>query len=66
MTADPGVTSSISVRSHVTFVETDHEIISMATLIQEGLLSATRESMCTKLSQACPEKVWLGELTVLT
>ena len=35
-----------------TFVEIDHEIISMVILllplIQEGLLSVTRESMCMK------------------
>ena len=50
LTADPGVTSSIQARSH-TFVAIDHEIISMAILlllIQEGLLSVTSESMCTK------------------
>ena len=50
-TADPGVANLISARSH-TFVEIHHEIISMAILllplIQEGLLSVTRESMCTK------------------
>ena len=51
-TADPGVTSLIPALSH-TFVEIDHEneIISTAILhplIQEGLLSATCESMCTK------------------
>ena len=32
LTADPGVTSSIPAQSH-TFVEIDHEIISMAILI---------------------------------
>ena len=35
-----------------TFLETDHEIISMVILllplIQEGLLSVTSENMCTK------------------
>ena len=49
--ADPEVASLILARSH-TFVEIDHEIISMVThllpLIQEGLLSVTRESMCMK------------------
>ena len=51
---DPGVASSIPARSH-TFVEIDHEIISMVILlpfaeciIQEGLLSVTSESICTK------------------
>ena len=50
-TADPGVVSSILVRSH-TFLEIDQEIILMAIillwLIQEGLLSITSESICTK------------------
>ena len=49
-TADPGATSLIPALFH-TFVEIDHEIISMAILlltrIQEGL-SVTKESMCTK------------------
>ena len=54
LTADPGVTSLIPARSY-TFLEIDHEIISMIILlpsavriIQEGLLSVTSESMCTK------------------
>ena len=52
LTADPGVASSIMARSH-TFVEIDHEIISIRPfsslpLIQEGLLSVTSESMYTK------------------
>ena len=51
LTADPGVASSIPTQSH-TFVEIDQEIISTAILllmlIQEGMLSVTRESMCTK------------------
>ena len=46
LSAGPGV-----VRTH-TFVEIDHEIISavifLLPLIQEGLFSATSESMCTK------------------
>ena len=37
LTADPGVVSSIPARSH-TIVE----------IVQEGLLSVTSESMCTK------------------
>ena len=52
-TQDPGVASSIPVRSH-TFVEIDHKMISTVILlpstdsfIQEGLLSVTSESMCT-------------------
>ena len=51
LTADPGVASSIPVRS-LTFVEIDHEIISTVILIPsadlfKGLLSVTSESMCT-------------------
>ena len=50
MTADPGFPSLVPARSH-TFIEIDHEIISTVILllpvIQEGLLSVTRESMCT-------------------
>ena len=54
LTANPGVVSSIPTQSH-TFVEIDHEIISMVILllsaesfIQEGLLSVSSKSMCTK------------------
>ena len=49
-TADIGAVSSIPARSH-TFVEIDHEIISMVILlllIQERLLSVTSKSMCMK------------------
>ena len=53
LTADPGVASSIPTRSH-TFMEIDHEITStvilLLPLIQEGLLSVTSESMCTRYS----------------
>ena len=64
LTADLGVASLIPARSH-TFVEIDHEMISMVILllplIQEGLLSVTSESMCTKYWLTLPrEKVWLG------
>ena len=49
-TADLGVESLIPARSHA-FVEIDNEIISMVILllplIQEGLLSITRENMNT-------------------
>ena len=50
--ADPGVVSSIPAQSH-TFIDIDHEIISMVILllllnIQEGLLSVTSKSMCAK------------------
>ena len=73
-TADPEVESLIPAWSH-TFVEIDHEIIStvilLLPLIQEGLLSVTREhcaqSTGNLLSQAFPgKKMWLGELTLST
>ena len=51
LTADPGAPSSILARFH-SFMEIDHETISMAILLpsayfQEGLL-VTSESLCTK------------------
>ena len=52
LTADPGVVSSIAVRSH-TFVEIDHKMISTVILlpfpdsVKKGCLSVTSESMCT-------------------
>ena len=62
--ANPGAISLISARSH-TFVEIDCELLSMVILlfplIQKGLVSVTRESMCAQntdspLSQACSGK----------
>ena len=51
LTADPGVANSIQAQS-LTFVEIDHEVFlgpfSFLPLIQEGLLSVTSESICTK------------------
>ena len=51
LTVDPGVASLILAPSHI-FAEIDHEIISTSILplllVQEGLLSITSESMCTK------------------
>ena len=51
LTADPGIANLIKAQSH-TFIEIDHEIISTVSLllllIQEGLLSFTSKSMCTK------------------
>ena len=73
LSADPEVASWKPARSH-TFAEIDHEIISTAILllplIQEGLLSVTRESMCTKhwltaMSSLPRKKVWLGEFRTL-
>ena len=66
-------TSLEVVRSH-TFMEIDHEIISHSSpfrwIIQEGLLSITSKSMCTKYwLTACSslprKKVWLGGLIAL-
>ena len=74
LTTDPGVASLIPAQFH-TFMEIDHEIFlqpfSSLPLIQEGLLSVTSESMCTKYwlnaSSSLPrKKVWLGKLTVPT
>ena len=48
LTVDPGVASLITTQSH-TFLKIDHEIIPpFCWIIQEGLLSVTSESMCTK------------------
>ena len=73
LTANPGVASSIPVRSH-TFVEIDHEMIS--TVILPLLLIHSRrvvvsykrkyvpELLVNRLFKPAQEKVWLGELTV--
>ena len=73
LTADPGVVSSISARSH-TFVEIDHEII--FTVISSLLLNHSRrvvvsykqkyvhEVLVNRLLKLVQEKVLLGELTV--
>ena len=48
--AGPGIATSI-LTGFYTFVETDHQIfyiVILLPLIQEGLLSDTSESMCTK------------------
>ena len=53
LTAESGVVSSIPAPFH-TFVEIDHEIISMVILLlsaesfMKGCFSVTSESMCTK------------------
>ena len=73
LTADPGVASLIPVRS-LTFVEIDHEMISTAILLpsadsfKKGCCQL-QAKVCARITglplvQACPEKVWLGELTV--
>ena len=75
LTADPGVPSLIPAL-YYTVLEIDHEkistgflLLSAELIIQEGLLSVTSESMCTKyMLTTClslpRKKVWLGELTI--
>ena len=73
LTADPGVPSSIPVRSH-TFVEIDHEMISTVILLlplihsRRVVVSYKRkyvhELLVNRLFKPAQEKVWLGELTV--
>ena len=74
LTADPGVVSSILVRSH-TFVEIDHEIISTVILLLSTQIHSRRVVVSYKrkyvhklldnsLFKLAQEKVWLGELTV--
>ena len=73
LTADPGVASSIPVRSH-TFVEIDHEMISTGILLlplihsRRVVVSYKRkyvhEFLVNRLFKPAQEKVWLGELTV--
>ena len=75
LTADPGVECSITALYH-TFVEIDHEIISAVILLhsadsfKKGCCQL-QAKVCARttgllLVQACPGKVWLGELTVPT
>ena len=73
LTADPGVASSIPVRSH-TFVEIDHEMISTVILplplihSRRVVVSYKRKYvhklLVNRLFKPAQEKVWLGELTV--
>ena len=72
LTADPGVTSSTQDKSH-TFVQIDHEIISMATPSAESsrvVVSYKRkyvyEVLVNCLVKLVQEKVWLIELTIRT
>ena len=75
LTADPGVASSIPVRSH-TFVEIDREIIFLRSFSSLPLYHSrrvvvsykqkyAREVLVICLFKLAQEKVWLGELTVL-
>ena len=73
LTADPGIASWIPARSH-TFVEIDDEIIPKviplpsADSFKKGCCQLQAKvwarSTGELLVQACPGKVWLGELTV--
>ena len=72
LTADPGVASSILVRSH-TFVEIDHEIISTAILLPSAdsrrvvvsyKQKYVHEGLVNLLVKLPRKKVWLGELAV--
>ena len=73
LTADPGVASSIPVRSH-TFVEIDHEMNSTVILLPSAdsfknvVVSYKRKYvhklLVNRLFKPAQEKVWLGELTV--
>ena len=73
LTADPGVGSSIPVRSH-TFVEFDHEMFlrsfSSFPLIRSRRVVVSykrkyvHELLVNHLFKPAQEKVWLGELTV--
>ena len=73
LTADPGVGSSIPIRSH-TFLEIDHEMISTVILplplihSRRVVVSYKRkyvhELLVNRLFKPAQEKVWLGELTV--
>ena len=70
LTADPGVASSIPVRSH-TFVEIDHEMISTVILplplIHSRMVVVSYKQKCVhellvnRLFKPALEKVWLGE-----
>ena len=73
LTADSGVGSLIPARSH-TFMEIDHEIISMVILLpyaesfKKGCCQLQAKVWCMKYwliaCSSLPRKKWLGELTV--
>ena len=52
LTADPGVTSSIPARSH-TFVEIDHEIISMVILLPSA--ESHKKGCCQLQAKVCAQ-----------
>ena len=59
LTADPGVTSSIPARSH-TFVEIDHEIISMVILLPSA--ESFKNGCCQLQAKVCAQST--GKLLV--
>ena len=68
LTANPGVASSIPARSH-TFVEIDHEIISMVILLPSADSFSYKRKyvhklLVNRLFKPAQEKVWLSDLTV--
>ena len=71
LTADPGVESSIPAH---TLLETDHEIISIVIFLPSADSRTfvrynrkdVQEVLLNGLVKLAQEKVWLGELTVLT
>ena len=73
LTADPGIPSSITSRSH-TFVEIDHEIISTVILLpfadsfKKVVVSYkgkyVHKLLVNRLLEPAQENVWLSELTV--
>ena len=67
LTADPGVASSIPVRSH-TFVEIDHEMISTVIHLRRFVVSYklkyVHELPVNCMFKLAQEKVWLDELTI--
>ena len=73
LTADPEFTCLIRAQS-LTFVEIDHEMISMVILLPSSdssrIVSYKRkyvhEVLVNCLVKHAQEKVWLGQLTVLT
>ena len=72
LTADPGVVSLMAARSH-TFLEIDHEVISMVILpsadsrrvVVRYKRKYVYKVLVNCLFKRAQEKVWLGELTAL-
>ena len=75
LTADPGIVKMIPAQSH-TFVEIDHEIISMVIITPPSADSRrvvvsykckyVREVLANGLVKLAQENLWLGELTLST